>query len=402
MAASVTRSSLLVIALVAVGCKDKAHPPATKETPTTPTPATPSVDTLATVQGTGPKILLDTVTAVVEIEADGSISSKGTTVALPSLTKTIGLPEIAKRRPSAFAAEGASGSSGDASANPTDVQFAQLGHPEAATSVPVQAPRVTTAFAIAHPFDVSAGVVVFADAKAQATALVDVLAATGGFIAVKRGTELGALPFAFDRQEPPFVAPNRPWLELRLGKPMVLAVVPGLPMQSDMNKLDEVIKSSGMKALDILVAADSTVADLVAAAELARGAGIDAIGLGRIGAPNTPETMTRDHAGPRVVAWDFYMQNQDKTDPAPFHTAFDATIAPVHACYEKELAKAKDLAGAGRIEMVVETTGKVADLQATGVAKPLAACASTALGKAAFPPLATPVKITAQLAFVPR
>jgi hypothetical protein len=403
----VTRSSLLVVALFAalfaVGCKDKAHPPATKETPTTTaTPAAPSLDALATVQGTGPKVLLDTVAAVVEIKADGSVSSKGATVALPSIAKTLGLPEIAKRRPSAFAADGATGSGSDTSANPTDVQFAQLGHPEPATSVPVQTPRVTTAFAIAHPFDVSAGVVVFADAKAPATALVDVLAATGGFIAVKRGAELGALPFAFDRQEPPFVAPNRPWLELRLGKPMLLAVVPGLPMQSDMNKLDEVIKGSGMKALDILVAADSTVADVVAAAELARGAGIDAIGLGRIGAPNTPETMTRDYAGPRVLAWDFFMQNQDKTDPTPFHTAFDATLAPVHACYEKALGTAKDLGGTGRIELVVETTGKVADLQATGVPKPLAACASTALGKAAFPPIATPVKITAQLAFVPR
>jgi hypothetical protein len=430
----VTKLSLLVCALFAVGCKGKAgeEKPARTAPVVTEKPALAYPD-MAAVEGPGPKLMLETVSGAVMIDSKGAIQigsvetnpGKPTIIVtksditidgkttstpsstLPSLAKDLGLPEVTKRRPSAFGAEGAagsgsgSGSGSDATANPTDVQFSQLGHPEPATSVPVQAPRLSSAFAIAHPFDVSAGVVVFADAKAPATSLVDVLAITGGFIAVKRGTELGALPFAFDRQEPPFAAPNRPWLELRLGKPSVLAVVPGLPMPSDMNKLPEVIKASGMKALDILVAADSTVADVVAAAELERSAGIDAIGLGRIGAPNTPETMTRDYAGPRVLAWDFFMQNMDKTDPTPFHAALDATLQPVHACYEKEVAKAKDLGGVGRVELVVETTGKVADLQATGIPKPLAACAGAALAKAVFPPVATPVKITAQLAFVP-
>jgi hypothetical protein len=425
----VTKLLLLGCALFAVGCKSKAgeeKPPRTAPV-VTEKPALPYPD-MPAVEGVGPKLMLETIGGAVMIDAKGAIqigtvdtnpgkptiivSKSDVTVdgksvttpssTLQSLAKNLGLPEITKRRPSAFGAEGAAGSGSDASANPTDVQFAQLGHPEPATSVPVGAPRLSSAFAIAHPFDVSAGIVVFADAKAPATSLVDVLAITGGFIAVKRGTEVGALPFAFDRQEPPFAAPNRPWLELRLGKPSVIALVPGLPMPSDMNKVTEIIKTSGMKALDILVAADSTVADLVAAIELARTSGIDAIGLGRIGAPNTPETMTRDYAGPRVIAWDFFMQNMDKTDPTPFHTALDATLQPVHDCYGKELVKSKDLGGVGRIELVVETTGKVADLQATGVPKPLAACAGAALAKAAFPPVATPVKITAQLAFVPR
>jgi hypothetical protein len=96
------------------------------------------------------------------------------------------------------------------------------------------------------------------------------------------------------------------------------------------------------------------------------------------------------------------MQNQDKTDATPFRAAFDLTLEAIHTCYGTELAKAKDLGGAARIEMIVETTGKVADLQATGVPKPLAACAAGALSKATFPPVATPVKVTAQLAFMAR
>jgi hypothetical protein len=429
----VTKLPLLAcVAIGLVGCKGKAgdDKPARTAPVVTEKPALPYPD-MPTVEGAGPKLMLETISGAVMIDAKGSIQigslqstpgkptiivtksevtidgkTIGTpTSAVPTLAKDLGLPDITKRRPSAFGAEGAAGSGSDASANPTDLQFAQLGHPEPATSVPVQTPRVTSAFAIAHPFDVSAGIVVFADAKAPATSLVDVLSVTGGFIAVKRGTEVGALPFAFDRQEPPFAAPNKSWLELRLGKPSILAVVPGTPMPSDMNNLPETIKASGMKALDILVAADSTVADLVAAIELARGAGIEAIGLGRSPAQN--EMLTREYAGPRVIAWDFFMQNMDKTDPTPFRTAFDATLQPVHDCYAKQLAttanaKTQPTTSTGRIELVVETTGKVADLQATGVPKPLAACAGAALEKATFPPVATPVKITAQLAFVPR
>lgn len=407
-----TKLSLLVcVAIGLAGCKGKAGDDKPARTaPGVTDKAEVVYPAVPVVEGAGPKLLLDTIGGAVMIDAKGSIqigsvgsnAGKPRDSAAPTLAKDLGLPEITKRRPSAFGAEGAAGSGSDGAANPADLQFAQLGHPEPATSAPIQTPRLTKAFAIAHPFDVSAGIVVFADANAAATVLVDVLTVTGGFIAVKRGTELGALPFAFDRQEPPFAAPNKTWLELRLGAPSLISVVPGVPMQSDMNKLAEVIKTSGMKAIDILVSADSKVSDVVAAIELVRGAGIDAIGLGRIGKPNTPEMVTRDYAGPRVLAWDFYMQNMDKTDPTPFRTAFDATIEPVYACYQKELAKAKDVGGAARIEMLVQTTGKVADLQATGVPKPLAACVGAALEKATFPPVATPVKITAQLAFVPR
>jgi len=432
----VIRSSLLVVALLAVGCKGKE--PA-KQAPVPEAKVQAGINATAfnvpAVDGTGPKLAIVGTAPTVQIDAAGSLhigsiesndgkpeargsgqplivvtksasayEGKPPNTSLATLAKELGLPEIAKRRPSTFAAEGAAGSAtgSDAPANPADVQFSQLGHPEPATSVPVQAPRVTNAFAIAHPYDVSAGVVVFADANAPATSLADVLGITGGFIAVKRGAELGALPFAFDRQEPPFAAPNRSWLEIRLGKPSILAMVPGKPMPSDMNNLAEVIKASGLKALDILVAADTKVSDLVASIEMARGAGVESIALGRVPAPNTPETMTREYTGPRLLAWDFFMQNQDKTDVTPFRTAFDAVLQPVHDCYTKELAKTKDAGGTAKLELLVETTGKVADLQATGVPKPLAACAGAAFEKAAFPPIATAVKITAQLAFVPR
>ncbi len=431
-----TKLPLLLLALLVVGCKDKAPAKGDGKEHVGMSRGRDMVwppGLIAAVDGSGPKVMLETVAGVVRIGADGTpqIATVKLTAGKPpalettihgndpmptsntslaTLAKDLGLPEIAKRRPSAFGAAGdvGSGSAGSDSAmavNPTDVQFAQLGHPEPATSVPVQTPRLSSAFAIAHPFDVSAGIVVVAEAKAPATALVDVLAITGGFIAVKRGTELGALPFAFDRQQPPFAAPNRSWLELRLGKPSLIAVVPGLPMPSDMNKITDVIKTSGMKAVDILVAADSTVGDLVAAIELARTSGIDAIGLGRVPVPNTPATMTRDYEGPRVVAWDFFMQNMDKTDVTPFRKAFDSTVEPIHTCYGKAAANAPKsaigLGGVGRVELVVETTGKVSDLQTTGIASPLATCTADALKAATFPPIATPVKITAQLAFVP-
>lgn len=436
---SVTKLPLLLLALLVVGCKDKAPAKqAPKGIQSAESAQSASAFNVPTVDSQGPTLGVIGTANVVMLDPAGalrigSIDSKdgkppfivvtrsdsaynGSAVSTPNtsiatLAKDLGLPEIAKRRPSAFGAAGDVGSGSGAgsdsamAANPTDVQFAQLGHPEPATSAPIQAPRLSKAFAIAHPFDVSAGIVVLADAKAPATALVDVLAITGGFIAVKRGAELGALPFAFDRQQPPLVAPNKPWLELRMGTPTLISIVPGLPMQSDMNKLPDVIKTSGMKAIDILVSADSKVSDLVAAMELARGAGIDAIGLGRIGKPNTPDTVTRDYVGPRVLAWDFFMQNMDKTDPTPFRKAFDATVEPIYACYVKAAPSAKKseigVGGVGRVELLVETTGKVSDLQTTGVAAPLATCTADALKAATFPPIATPVKITAQLAFVP-
>lgn len=396
------KHSILAVALVVCACKDKA--PAKQAAKATdnaaPTVAPLPVDKLVDNPVAGPRVSTHTLRGIVVIAADGSLqirSAKGDAATkLESLAKDLDLPEVAKRKPAAFAVEAGSGSAEDI--NPIDAQTAALGHPEPASGVPVPPVRATTAFAIAHPHDVDAGIVVLADATAPATALVDVLAATGGFIAVKRGPELGALPFAFDRQEPPFAPPTRPWLELQLGKPSNIQLVPGPRMPSDMNDLGEIIKTAKVSALDILVAPDSKVADLVGAIELARKSGIAAIGLGRVVPPTAPDASSRQTKGHRLLAWDFFMQNQDKTDVTPFRAAFDATLAPIHACYEKQTGKST-LDGTAKLEMLVETTGKVADLQLTGVPKPLATCVGDAMKAATFPPVASPVKVTARLAF---
>ncbi len=396
------KHSLVAVALVLCACKDKAPAKQAPKTTEHPAPAVAPlpVDKLVDNPVAGPRVSTHMLRGIVVIAADGSLqvrSAKGDAATkLDTLAKDLDLPDVTKRKPAAFAAEAGSGSAEDI--NPIDAQSAALGHPEPASGVPVPPQRQTTAFAIAHPHDVDAGIVVLADAAAPAGVLVDVLAATGGFIAVKRGPELGALPFAFDRQEPPFAPPTKRWLELQLGKPSIIQLVPGAEMPSDMNDLGEIIKTTKVNALDILVAPDSKVADVVGAIELARGAGISAIGLGRVAPPTALDASSRKSKGHRVLAWDFFMQNQDKTDVTPFRGAFDAALEPIHACYEKQTVKGT-LEGTAKLEMLVETTGKVADLQLTGVPKPLASCVGDAMKAATFPPVATPVKVTAQLAF---
>jgi hypothetical protein len=298
-----------------------------------------------------------------------------------------------------LAAEGSA-----AMTNPFDELFARLAHPAPATSVPDPAPsRQTKAFAIAHPHDVSAGVVVLAEAGAPATKLVDVLSQTGGFILVRKGTDLGALPFAFDRQPPPHATPNKPWVELRLGATIELETVASKPIPvASVDKIGEAVAATGMNAVDVLVAEDTNVEQLIAVADQLRGAKVEAIGLGRAPAPDSPEATARGEHGPRLLAWDFFMQHMDKVDPGPFRAAFDAALAPIHTCYVQSLAKKPGSSGTGRVELTVTPDGKAGETtgSATALGADVSKCIVASFKKGTFPKVATPLRLGAQLVFI--
>lgn len=399
-----TKLPLFVIALALVGCKDKEK--AKPATTTAPVPA-PKLDVVA-IDGTGPRVMSNRITGLVLIGADGSAQVATALVApatpavggIPGIPQTLGLPPVTRRASSAFGAQAGSAEA----ANPIDALFAQLGHPEPASGAPAPPPaRATSAFAIAHPHDVSAGVLVAAHPDAAATALVDVLALTGGFIAVTRGSELGALPYAFDRQPPPLVAPQTRWTEVRLGAGMSVETVPGKPIGVPATgKLGETVSATKATAVDLLVAPETKVSDVVDAIEQLRAAKVEAIGLGRI--PAGDAMAARGEKGPRVLAWDFFLQDAAKGDAAGARTAFDAALAPMLGCYEQTLDAADSalLTGTARVELIVQPDGKVKELQALGVPRPLATCATAALKPVVFPKTAAAAKIVAQVAFVPR
>ena len=260
-------------------------------------------------------------------------------VALDKLGEELGLPPIVARPESALGVieAGSAGSGSAAAENPVDAAFARLGHPVTAGGAPAPAKRLTTAFALAHPNDVSGGVMVFADARAPAGALVDVLAQTGGFLAVKNGAKLGALAVSVDRHAPVPVAPNKPWFELRLGKTIELESVPAKPITVEsLAKVGDAAKAAGVSAVDVLVGPDTKVQDVVTAVEQLRAANVDAIGLGRV--PDA-EAGTRGEQGPRVVAWDFYMADIDDAAAPHYQAALDPAYEPMRVCYRAALAK---------------------------------------------------------------
>ena len=393
----------LVVIAALVACKDKDKPAKQKE-------PTPVVDTkggaqrvarLPELADSGAQVMLSTTAGLVAIHADGTIHvakppqtdaiagdpfAGAKAVPLADVTKTLGLPVVAPRTPNAIAVEGPSESQ-----NPIDVQFGRLGHPEPASGAPVTPKRATSAFALSHAHDVSAGVVVFADAQAPANVLVDVLAQTGGFVAARKGTQLVALPLAFDRQAPAPVPPDRTWVEARLGKDILVETVPS--PAKPIAKLDDLAAAvTGAPAVDLLVAPDSKVQDVVASVVQLRAAKIEAVGFGRVPA----DAAGRGLEGPRVIAWDFYLAEGNKTDPAPFRAAFDKALEPMRTCFAKD----PKVGGTARIEVHVQPSGKVATADAPGLPPPVMKCAVSALQTTKFPASAPGVKLGANVAFV--
>ncbi len=408
--------------LCAAGCRDreapKAKPTQAPTQETVPAGDPTWAERLPSV-ASAVKVSLETTAGIVELTADGKVRVAATPTtaelgdplakarfsARDAVVTELGLPVRPKREAPALEGTGVQAeqgsAAGSAASNPFDELSARLGHPMPASSAPTAAPaRQTTAFALAHPHDVSAGVIVLADPKAPASALVEILAQTGGFIAVRTSTGVGALPFAFDRQEPARVAPYTPWLELYPDEPRVLVNVLGnAPPPAD--RLDDALKASNAKALDVLVSPTTTVGDLVKQLDVVRAAGVEAIGLGRALDLASPATTERIAAGPRVLAWDFFMVGMDKTSPVPFRAAFDATLPRILDCYKRALDKAPSAASHGRVELTVVPDGRVGDVIAnTGIGKELTICVTREIKKAAFPKIAVPTKITAQLAFV--
>lgn len=379
------------------------------------------VEKLPAVTAGDPQLLIQFAIGLVRIGADGSIAvatapsaapvdprapsdpfGAAKAVPLAGLGEALGLPPIVARPESAFGVIENAGSAGSGTAeNPADIAFARLGHPVPAGGAPVPPKRATSAFALIHPNDVSGGVMVFADATASAGTLVDVLAQTGGFLAVRNGSKLGALPLALDRHAPAPNSPHKSWFEVRLGPTIELEAVPAKPIPVEsIAKLGEVAKAAGATAVDLLVGPDTKVQDVVAAVEQLRAANIDAIGLGR--APGA-DTGKRGDQGPRVLAWDFYMADVDKTATEKFQAALDPTYEPMRECYRAALAKTPDLSGTAQLAVFVAANGKVSGADAAGVPSALIACAVTAAKAATFPTGGTAgAKVTAKLGFFPR
>jgi hypothetical protein len=388
-----------------VGCNDSK----TKTKPSEPTqgsaaPAasdTKWVERLAETDEVT-KLSLEMSAGLVGIKADGSIHagkaqplgtpplSDAVETKLDQLVAALGIAPMGKPHDDSMAALEASGA-----ADP----FMQLAHPSRASGAPAPAKRESTAFAIKHPHEVSAGVVVFADAKAPATVLVDVMTQTGGFLAVRKGQELGALPLSFDRQGPPAVAPDKSWIEVRIGKTVDIEKVPSKAATVDsIDKLAEAMQDA--TAIDILVGPETTVQDLVNVVGKLRATKIDAIGFGRAPAAGTPQAAARGEQGARVIAWNFNVQGQG--DVAGIRGAFDATLESIRACYGKALEKKKDLAGTAQVQLLVTEKAGVEKADVTGVPPVLVQCVAPALKAAKIPASGVAGNvISARLSFLP-
>jgi hypothetical protein len=421
----VTKLTSLVIgcALVA-GCKDNK----TKPTAQTGSAAQPASDPawaqkLPSVSGGETALLLKYAIGLVRIDAAGKLQvaeaprvaaadprtpgadpiAGGKPVELGDLGNALGLPPIVPRPESALGVVETAGSGSAAEQNPADLAYAKLGHPVAATGSPVPPKRMTGAFALNHPNDVSGGVIVFADASAPATALVEVLAQTGGFLAVRNGDKLGALPIALDRHAPAPGAPGKPWFEVRLGAgPLELEAVPSKAIQiAAIEKLGEAVKAANATAVDVLVGPQNKVQEVVSVVEQLRGAGVEAIGLGWL--PGA-DGGTRGDQGPRLVAWDFYMADTDKDVAAKFKAALEPAWEPMRTCYRALLAKPPEVSGTATLEVFVGGNGKVAGSESRNVSPAIANCAATAVKPLQFPMPPTPggAKLSVTIAFLPR
>jgi hypothetical protein len=407
---------LLLLAVAALGCRDSKKP--TKQADPTPGAAQDPawIDRLPQVAGADSKLSLDMAAGLVSIKRDGTIYvvkppaaaadprhlasdplAGAKPVQLAELTKQLGIAPVTPRTESAYAP--ATGS-GDAPENAADAQYARLGHPSQASGAPPPAKRATTVFALAHAHDVTAGVIVFADAQAPASVLVDVLAQTGGFLAVRRGRELGALPLAFDRQAPAAVSPDKTWTEVRLGPAIEVETVPSAATKvAAIDKLADAVK---VPAADVLVAPDTKVQDLLAAIGSLRTANVEALGFGVVPAANSPEAATRGDHGPRVLAWNF--STQGPGDVGALRAAFDGALAPVRDCYTKELAKTPTLTASAQLQFLVRENAQVATVDLLGVPRPLVACVTAAIKAAKYPApsSAAGMNVTATLSFLPK
>lgn len=419
----VTKLTTIVIGCVlAAGCKDSAkkQPPPQSGSAQAGDPRW--ADTLPAVTGDAPKLLREFAIGLVKIDADGSLRvasapstgpadptvsgadpfSAADKVQLGELREALGLPAVAASADSVFApvdeAGSAAGSGSAAADNPLDVAYARLGHPVTAGGAPAPARRMTSAWSLVHANDVSGGVMVFTDAAAPANVLVDVIAQTGGFLAVRRDGKLGALPLALDRHAPAKTVPTRRWFELRLGATIELEQVPGTPVTiPSTDKIAEAVKAAGVQAVDVLVGGQTKVQDVVAVIEQLRSANVDAIGFG--GVPG-PDGGVRGNQGPRVVAWDFFVPDADKAATQTFRAGLDAAYEPMRTCYQAALAKKADLAGSVQLQITVAANGKVSGAEAKGLPA-LVACAVTAAKAATFPTPSTSAgtKLLATVAF---
>jgi hypothetical protein len=372
----VTRTTLISIAFLStVGCKGKQEP-AKQEAPAKPAPTAADDSWRATLPevatGTS-QLMIDQASGVVKIAADGTVSAGASTaatkpVALDGLAEALGLPPVAPRKESGFAAVEGNTPGLD---NPTDVKFAKLGHPTLASGSPAPWKRLTTAFAIAHPNDVSGGVVVIADAGAPATALVDVLAKVGGFVAVRTGDKLGALQLAVDRAAPAAIQPDQRWAELRLDTPVTPAQLAAL----------------NTDALDVLVGPATKVQDLVKVIGELRAAKVDAIGFGRAPADGSPDAAARKDTGPRVTAWNFAIGGGGQLDGAPFRAAFDGQLEAMKQCYAKALAKLPKDKQAQTAQVTFALKEKITAVEVKGAEPAVTTCVTTGVRAAKFPPV---------------
>lgn len=420
-------TSLVIGCALVAGCKDNKTKPTAQTGSATSAPAGDPAwaKKLPSVGGGETALLLKYAIGLVRIDAAGKLQvaeaprvaaadprtpgadplAGGKPVELGDLGTALGLPPVVPRPESALGVVEAEGSGSAAGQNPADVAYAKLGHPVPANGAPVPPKRMTGAFALAHPNDVSGGVIVFADATAPATALVDVLAQTGGFLAVRNGDKLGALPLALDRHAPAPGAPGKQWFEVRLGSsggPLELEAVPSKAIQiAAIEKLGEAVKAANATAVDILVGPQNKVQDVVATVEQLRGAGVEAIGLGWL--PGA-DGGTRGDEGPRVVAWDFYMADTDKDVAAKFKAALEPAWEPMRACYRALLAKPPEVSGTATLEVFVGSNGKVAGSESRNVVPAVANCAATAVKPLQFPMPPQPggTKLSINVAFLPR
>jgi hypothetical protein len=389
---------------------------------------------------------LSSAAGLVEIRADGSVrvaQAPSTTSALPSgalsgppqpdlstepagpgtpsplasaraavpaeVAGALGLPAVAQRTPSVIGSvDGAAPADSD---NPIDALFARLGHPEPALGAPPPPARLTKAFAIAHPHDVTAGVIVFADAQAPARVLVDVLAQTGGFVAIRKADTLGALPYAFDRAAPPTGTPDQTWTEARLrsGGDAQLSIevetVPGVPAAVPAIDVGEVITATGAKAVDVLVGPNTTVADVVRTLDQLRVAKLEAVGLGLAPAADSPDASARGsrEIGPRVLAWNLDMVEVDPTVADAFQAALAAALEPIRACYQAALGKTHDLAGTAQLQVIVAPGSNKAAADVIGLPPQLTSCVTSTIKATPFPKAPqSGARATARLAFFAR
>lgn len=419
-------TSLVIGCALVAGCKDNKTKPTAQTGSATQQAGDPAwAQKLPSVGSGETALLLKYAIGLVRIDAAGKLQvaeaprvdaadprtpgadpfAGGKPVELGDLGNALGLPPIVPRPESALGVVEAEGSGSAAEQNPADVAYAKLGHPVAAMGAPVPPKRMTGAFALGHPNDVSGGVIVFADASSPATSLVEVLAQTGGFLAVHNGDKLGALPISLDRHAPAPGMPAKPWFEVRLGAaggPLELEAVPSKALQiAAVEKLGEAVKAANATAVDILVGPQNKVQDVVAAIEQLRGAGVDAIGLGWL--PGA-DGGTRGDQGPRVVAWDFYMADTDKDVAATFKAALDPAWETMRTCYRALLAKPPEVSGTASLEIFVGSNGKVAGSESRNVPPAVANCAATAVKPLQFPMPPQPggTKLSVQIAFVPR